>query len=172
MKFNEVLIKRSSIRSFKNVKINDDDINEIINLTISAPSAGNLQAYKIYIIENKEMLNKLVVAAWGQNYISQANLAFVFCALPLISSEKYGNRGANLYSIQDATIAATYCQLAATSLNLASVWVGAFDDQETSKIMNLPESEIPVAIIPIGHANEIAYPTSRKNIDKVIQRIK
>lgn len=172
MEFDEVLIQRSSIRSFKNKSVNDEITNKIIQSTISAPSAGNLQAYKIYIIENKELILQLTSASLNQEAISESSLVFVFCALPDESGAKYGDRGKKLYSLQDATIAATYCQLAVTNLELASVWIGAFVDKEVKKVLNLPDNETPVAIIPIGYPNEIPYPSDRKTIDKVITRIK
>lgn len=168
MNFDEVIINRTSIRRFKNEAIEDSKINQIVEHIVSAPSAGNLQAYKIYIIKNKQILKDLTEASLDQDSILKSKIAFVFCALPEESSKKYGDRGKNLYALQDATIAASYCQLAVTNQNLASVWIGAFDDKEVTKVLNLPETEIPVAIIPIGKPNEITYPTSRKSIDNVI----
>lgn len=168
MNFDEVIINRTSIRAFKNEAIEDYKINQIIEHIVSAPSAGNLQAYKIYIIKSKQVLKDLSKASLGQDFIYKAPMAFVFCALPEESAEKYGKRGEILYALQDATIAASYCQLAITNQCLSSVWVGAFDDKEVAQVLNLPKTEIPIAIIPIGKANEITYPTSRKSIDNVI----
>ena len=172
MEFDDVLINRTSTRAFKSEQISEEDIEKLLGNTISAPSAGNLQAYKIYIVQKNEVLNKLAKASWDQDFITEAPLSFVFCALPEESAPKYGNRGENLYSIQDASIAAAYCQLSATNLGLSSVWVGAFDDDEVCKVLELKNNEQPVAIIPIGQANEIPYPTSRKPIDKVVSWIK
>lgn len=168
MNFDEVIINRTSIRAFKNEPIEDYKINQILEHIVSAPSAGNLQAYKIYIIKSKQVLKDLSRASYGQDFIYKTTIAFVFCALPEESGSKYGKRGETLYALQDATIAASYCQLAATNQDLASVWVGAFNDNEVAKALNLPKTEIPVAIIPIGKPNEITYPTSRKSIDNVI----
>lgn len=171
MNFDEVLINRSSIRGFKNTPIEESSINQIVEHIISAPSAGNLQAYKIYIIKNKQVLSELTEASLNQDSICKSNITFVFCALPKESAKEYGKRGETLYALQDATIAASYCQLAVTNQKLASVWIGAFDDEKVAKILNLPKTEVPVAIIPVGKPNEITYPTSRKSIDNVISWI-
>lgn len=172
MDFDDLIIKRSSIRAYKNTSVDEESVNQIIQQTISAPSAGNLQAYKIYIVQNKETLKEIAKAAPRKEFIAQVNLAFVFCSCPDISEKEFGERGKNLYTIQDTTIAATYCQLAATNLGLSSVWVGSFKVDEVSKILNIPKNEEPIAIIPVGEANEIVYPTDRKNIDQVISIIK
>lgn len=66
---------------------------------------------------------------------------------------RFGERS-KLFSVQDATIATTYAQLAVCALGLSTVWVGAFDEKKVSKILKLPEHHRPVAILPIGYANE------------------
>ena len=172
MKFEELLIHRTSIRSYKNKPVSEELIEKIVEATIYAPSAGNLQAYKIYVVENKDILADLQKAAPQQEYLSQSGLVFVFCALPEESAKNYGERGSKLYALQDATIATTYCQLAVTNLGLASVWIGAFNDGQAIKALNLPANEIPIAILPIGYASEIPYPTSRKPIEKTVVRLK
>ncbi|MGD9580487.1 MAG: nitroreductase family protein [Vampirovibrionia bacterium] len=169
MNFEEVLMNRSSIRAFKSEQIEDSQIHHIIEQTVSAPSAGNLQAYKIHIIRCKQVLKELSDASTGADFIYKSAIAFVFIALPEESAKEYGKRGKELYALQDATIAASYCQLAITNQNLSSVWVGAFNTEAVSNILKLSKNEIPIAIIPAGKANEIAYPTSRKSIEKTIK---
>jgi nitroreductase len=77
----------------------------------------------------------------------------VFCANPSRSVHKYGERS-QLFSVQDATIAAAYAQLAVYALGLTTVWTGAFDDRKVSEILGLPEGHRPVAMLPIGHPAE------------------
>jgi nitroreductase len=44
--------------------------------------------------------------------------------------------------------------LVAYSLGLGTVWVGAFNEKEVSKILTLPDHLRPVAIIPVGYPAE------------------
>ena len=90
-------------------------------------------------------------ASYEQEFIAQAQTALVFCAHPARSAGKYGERGIALYCVQDATIACAYAQLAATALGLASVWVGAFNDEMVSTAIGVSEDLRPVAILPIGY---------------------
>lgn len=69
------------------------------------------------------------------------------------SGYKHGGRS-KLFSVQDATIAAAYTQLTVQALGLATVWVGAFDEQKVSEIAKLPADQRPVAMLPIGHPAE------------------
>ena len=168
MEFMEVLGARHSIRSFKEQPLEEEKINAILEAANSAPSAGNLQAYEIYLVKDLELLQKLVHAAWGQHFIDQAPIVLVFCAHPARSSIKYGNRGTELYCIQDATCAAIFAHLAATSLRLGSCWVGAFDEEEVQKCLNLPSDHRPIIIMPIGYPKERAFRTSRRNLEDLV----
>lgn len=89
------------------------------------------------MVKDESQKRKLSQAALGQESVYQASCLLVFFANPKRSSLKYGQRGEKLYSIQDATIAASYAQLAAADLGLGSVIIGAFEDEEVKKFLML-----------------------------------
>ncbi len=101
----------------------------------------------------------------------QAPLVLVFCAHPARSAKKYGQRGATLYGVQDATIACAYAQLAATALGLASVWVGAFDDEAVRAAIGAGQDLLPVAILPIGYAGEEPEMSTRRSLDDLVHDV-
>jgi len=114
---------------------------------------------------------KLVEAAHEQGYISEAPLVMIFCAEPKRCATEYGTRGEELFCIQDATIACAYSQMAAHSLGLSSVWIGSFDEDKVSKILQPQDHLKPVAILPIGVSNETPEITSRRSIKEMIHEI-
>lgn len=150
----EVIDGRRSIRSFQRRPVDDSQLNIIIESCDKSPSAGGLQSFEIYIAKDNDTKKLLAGAAFDQTFIIEAPVVLVFCANPSRSRFKYGER-ASLYSIQDATIAASYAQLTAQALGLGSVWVGAFDEDKVSRIFKLLESQRPVSILPIGYPNEM-----------------
>ena len=89
---------------------------------------------------------------------------------PQASERKYGRRGASLYCIQDATIAACYVQLAATAQDRASCWVGAFDAVEVAGVLRAATGLRPVAIMPIGYPAEAPDRPPRKALDELVRR--
>jgi nitroreductase len=91
----------------------------------------------------------------------------VFFADPPRSSVRYGSRGETIYSVQDATIAATFAMLAAVNLDLATVWLGAFKDEEVAEIFGV-KSLRPVAMLPIGYSAENPGATSRRPLEDVL----
>ena len=109
----------------------------------------------------------MVKTTHDQEYVN-SSLLLVFCTDPK-RIKFMGNRGKTLLSVQDATIAASYAQLAATSLGLSSVWVGHFKEKAVAQILRTKLR--PVVILPIGYANE--KPKSKKNqkIKDLVKRI-
>jgi nitroreductase len=171
MNFFELINSRHSIRSFQRQEIEEKKIQNILEAANQAPSAGNLQAYEIFLVMNQNKRDLLARAAWMQDFISSAPVALVFCTHAKRAEAKYGKRGVQLYALQDATIACTYAMLAASALGLASVWVGAFNDDAVKSTIEAPEGVYPVAILPIGYAAEEPIPSSRRELGSLVHRV-
>ncbi|RLG51818.1 MAG: nitroreductase [Thermoproteota archaeon] len=164
MEFVDVLAARKSVRSYSDRDVPDDAVSFILEAANSAPSAGDLQAYEIVVVRDKSVKAKLARAALGQWFIAEAPVDLVFLANPERSRWRYGSRGERLYCIQDATIAATFAMLAATSLGLGTCWVGAFDDRAVLEAIEAESPLIPVAIISVGYPAEEPRTTPRRDI--------
>ena len=167
MDFFDVLRNRQSIRAFKKKDVEQEKIDIILEAINSAPSAGDLQAYEIVVIRDQERRSALAEAALNQDFIAQAPLNLVFFINPRRSARRYGQRGIRLYCLQDATIAATYAQLATTALGLGSVWVGAFNEESIMKLVDAKGDLVPVAIISIGYPDEEPEVTPRRRIEDI-----
>lgn len=137
MDFNEVLEKRHSVRKFQDVSVPDDIIEKIIKLARKCPSAGAIRGYKAVI--TREKITNISAPAY-----------LVICANPEVYA-RYGDRGRNLYSVQDATIFGSYIQLIAVNMKLSTVWVGAFNESKIKEMLKIDEHLRPIAIIPLGY---------------------
>ena len=167
MKILDTVRKRRSIRKFLSKEIPNTIIDNLKEALIWAPSAGNLQARKFYFVKDKRIKEKLAEAALNQNFIAKAPLAIVACADSNIRLH-YGERGETLYTIQDAAASIMGMMLVAHEAGLGSVWVGAFNEREISKILRLPENLRPVAIIPVGYPSSIPSAPSRVSKEHAI----
>ena len=58
--------------------------------------------------------------------------------------------------------------LAATALGLATVWVGAFDDDSVRAALDLPAGWLPVAMLPIGHPAETPPLSPRRDLRDLV----
>jgi SagB-type dehydrogenase family enzyme len=98
-----------------------------------------------------DVREKLMDAAWRQEFIAEAPCVFIISAVGVRTAEKYGARGQTRYVPMDAGHAAQNILLQATAIGLAGVPVGTFSDESVKKSLALPESEEPLYIIPIGY---------------------
>jgi nitroreductase len=90
---------------------------------------------------------------------------------PVPPAVRYKERGEKLYSIQDATIACTFAMLAATTLDLSTVWVGVFDEKEVSKTVGIPGTLQPIVLLPIGYAGIPPRITARRLLDELVHYV-
>jgi SagB-type dehydrogenase family enzyme len=139
----------------------------------TAPSAGALYPLEVYVVigdvENfgkgvykykpheHELIKvldgdkreELAQAALGQEHIRNAAINIMFVAVFERTTVKYGERGFR-YVYMEVGHAAQNVYLQATALNLATVTVGAFYDEQVKEVLNLPENEQPLCIMPVG----------------------
>ena len=170
--FENLCNSRKSIRKFTDKLIEENKINKILDIINSAPSAGNLQAYEVIVVKSKDKITKLYEASLHQKFIAEAPVVLVFVAKAQESSKIYGERGEQLYCIQDATIACTYAMLACEALGLSSTWVGAFEEDKIKELLNCREEEIPIALLPMGYtlSNKISF-IKRKDLNQISREL-
>lgn len=178
----EAIAKRRSKRTFRNQELSLEQIGQLLwaaqGITAkrggfsfrAAPSAGALYPMEIYLLTQKgtfhylppehklEVLGEkdlrrgLADAALGQDVISQAPLDIVICAVYYRVTSKYGQRGRRYVDIEAGHIAQNI-HLQAVALGLASVPIGAFDDQSIQSLLALSEDCEPLYIIPVGYSD-------------------
>jgi SagB-type dehydrogenase family enzyme len=140
----------------------------------TAPSAGALYPLKVYaVVGNVEgvaagiyvydpathTLTRLIdgdqrqalsQASMGQTSVRQGAVAFVITANYSITTKTYGDRGIRFVHLEAGHAAQNIC-LQAVGLLLGTVTVGAFSDAAVQQILELPDDEIPLYIIPLGN---------------------
>ncbi len=169
--FFETVRHRHSVRKYQaTTPIEAGKLHAVLEMACAAPSAGDLQAYQITVIDDQATREALQAAANGQPFISEAPVCLVFSADPSRSAKSFGERGASLYAVQDATIAATYAQLAIVAAGMGSTWVGDFDDNAVKKVLNNNDDLQPIAILSVGYPAELPEPTPRRNLDDVVKQ--
>ena len=168
MEFFELIRKRQSIRRWLDSPIEQTQLNCIFEAVNRAPSAGNFQAYEVYVLKSAEKRKEIAAATWDQAFIANAPVILAFCAHP--SRCEYP--GAETYALEDTSIACTFAMLAVTALGLGSVWIGAFDPKAIARVMSLPEDQTPIALLPIGYPAETPERTSRRGVEDFVHDLK
>jgi len=168
MEFFDVIEARRSVRRFDPaVDIRRETVERLLSAAILAPNAGNRQPWHFYVVRDPKLREGLVAAAGGQGFILQAPVAIVVCADAEQSAGRYGKRGRELYCLQDTAAAVENILLAAVALGLGGCWVGAFDESEAARVLDLPGNHRPVAILPIGKPAEAPGRRPRRSLGEV-----
>lgn len=150
--FWQVLKKRHCVRQFDSWReVPDELIKDLVEAGHFGPSAGNIHPEEFIVVREQETKEKLAEAALGQMFVAEAPVVIVVIADTEKTASRYGERGRNLYAIQDAAAATENIFLAATDLGLSMCWVGAFDEKQVQKILKLQPNQRPLAILPIGY---------------------
>ncbi len=167
--FFETVRHRHSIRKYQaDAPVEGEKLNAILEMACAAPSAGDLQAYHITVVRSERLRKQLAEAAPRQQFLASAPVVLVFSAEPVRSAERFGERGASIYALQDTTIAATYAQLAVVAAGMASTWIGDFDEQQIREILGLEADQVPLSLLSIGYPAEIAELSPRRHLDEIV----
>ena len=111
------------------------------------------EAHQLLKVVSGEQRGALAQAALNQQFIAQAPVNLVITAIYERTMGRYGERGIR-YVHMEAGHAAQNVYLQAVALNLGTVVVGAFHDNQVKEILNLAEDEEPLYIIPVGKIKE------------------
>ncbi|HET6513672.1 MAG TPA: nitroreductase family protein [Thermodesulfovibrionales bacterium] len=163
----KVVKERRSVRSFQGKDIPEEVVRKLIDAMVWAPSAGNLQSRKFYAIRDGRGKRGIAVAALNQDFIAHAPLVIVGCADRRIEA-RYGERGVNLYALQDVACSLMNMMLVAWENGLGSVWVGAFRENEIIQSLGLPPHLRPVAIVPVGYPSRIPSAPPRVSAEDAV----
>ena len=96
---------------------------------------------------------ELADAALGQSFVKEAALTIIFTVVYERTTVKYDERGIRYVHIEVGH-AAQNVLLQATAIGLGAVPVGAFHDELVAKLLDLPDDENPLYIIPVGRRHQ------------------
>jgi nitroreductase len=164
-----VMSTRRSTRNFDPSKIVEQwQVDKILAAADTAPTAGNFQGFEVFYVKNKEVKRRLVEAANNQPFVN-APVVLVFCMDPSRVKINFPPEILAKFSLQDATLAAAYSQLAASALGLSSIWIGMIDEEKVRQILGTKLR--PSSILCIGYPQKARGPKSRRKLKDLVRVI-
>jgi len=178
--------------------IDEDKISELLELVRFAPSALNLQPWKIKVIRDIKVKEQLRKASNDQAQITTCSHLLVFCAdtdydglirrlealmkkhgAPLEMQKMVIGMASGFVAKMSAeqkfawSQAQTYLALGnalngAKALGFESCPMGGFDPKEYSRILKIPAHLVPVMLCPVGYAADKPMPKARFALDEII----
>ncbi len=156
--------QRRSVRAYKAGEVEEEKLKKILEAARLSPSASNRQDWKFIVAREKETKKKLARAAFGQSFIGEAPVVLVACGT---ESKAVMACGQPTHTV-DVSIACAFMILQACELGLGTCWIGAFEEDEVKKILEIPKSVRAVAMIPLGYPDEDPSPRPRKGLDQIV----
>jgi len=167
MEFSEVLANRRSVRHFNAKRdLSDAEIRVLLNAAVVAPSAGNIQPWRFTVVRSAEARARLA-GAMHQRWAAAAPVIIVVSVDPRPCYARYGDRGEQLYAIQDTAAAVQNILLTAVDRGLAACWVGAFDEKAVAEAVQVKPPIRPVAVLPIGYSAESGSRPERRPLGEL-----
>jgi SagB-type dehydrogenase family enzyme len=174
----EAILRRRSIRDYTPENLSLEELSQLLwaaqGITYqkkgfrASPSAGALYPLELYVVTTDgifhynpfehcleqgykgDVRKALAKAAVDQKWIADAPVSIVITGVFERITKKYGGRGER-YVYMEAGHVAQNIYLECVSLDLGTVVVGAFYDQQVQEVLKLPEDHKPLYIMPVGH---------------------
>jgi len=170
MLFLDLAKNRFSSRKYLNKPIEEEKIIKVLEAARIAPSAANKQPLLLYVIQQKENLEKLS-EVYHREWFKEAPVVIVVCAdhskAWIRSSDKKDHCDI------DMAIAIDHMTLQATELGLGTCWICNFDVAKCRMILELPNNIEPVALLPLSYPADTAdterHLTHRKSLIEIVK---
>ncbi len=177
----EAIRTRRSIRKYKTNPVDDRTIELVLEAARWAPSWTNSQCWRFIVVRDSNIKDKLantVIAVSDRpnratDAIRNAPVVIVACA-ELGKSGYYAREPREPVTDKgdwymfDVALAMQNLTLAAHSLGLGTVHVGAFDAKEAATILEVPQGFCVVEMIPLGYPDQEPKEAPRKELSEIV----
>jgi nitroreductase len=165
----EIIEKRRSVRCYKKTPVENEKVMRVLEAARFGPSAANRQPCHFVVVTDPEV-RKSLSKAYRADWFWEAPAIIVCCANPKESWRRWD--GEEYWKV-DAAIAMQNLILTATELGLGTCWIGAFNEKEVKKALNIPRYIRVVAMTPLGYSEETkTAATERKPLTEIVHHEK
>jgi len=167
MEFFDVVKNRCSVRAYKNDRVEKEKIDKILEAAKAAPTAKNLQPFKISVISTegrREALKKIYPREWF------SDAPYVIC-ISIITDAAWIRNDGRAYADVDAAIVMNHIILAATDLGLSTCFIGAFNLEAAKEFLNSKDNMEPLLFTPLGYPAAEPANTKRKCLEELVEYI-
>lgn len=197
--FKTLVTERHAVRKYQtDHTIPADELQEILQLAHTAPSAWNLQHWRVIVVQDPEKKQALLPIANGQQHVAEASVVFIILGdiqanrnaeavfRPLVEAGKMKPDSlqrlvdnvnhayesvptlARDSAFQNASLFAMQLMLACKAKGYDSCPMVGFQKEPLIEALRIPERYIPVMMITAGVAREPAKQTLRLPLDQIV----
>ena len=167
----DVIMTRTSVRSFTGEAIPQEQLETILKAGMAAPTAMNSQPWKFVVVTDKDKINEIFGGGWRPEMFTTAGAVIVVCGETTYMRKPFGQPDApeeeqpNIFWYEDCSAAAENILLAAHALGLGAVWTAGYPAEERiapiQEALGIPEKVKALCIIPVGVPAENPEPKDK-----------
>lgn len=164
-------------------RLTEDEIRTLLNATLQAPTAFNLQHWRFVVVRDPELRRQIRAVAWDQAQVTDASLLVILCAdlsawrkqperywqeapkpvqdilLPAIQQYYTGREQVQRdEAMRSCGLAGMTLMLAAKELGYDSCPMDGFDFDAVARLIGLPEDHVISFMVAIGKGTQPAWP--------------
>ena len=167
MEMYELLMKRRSVRNFKDQPVPEEIIEHLLDAANNAPTSGNIQPVSIILMQKTESRRQLAEMVGNQPWVKNAPLSMIFCLdfdrvkrwAALSGTEFKGETALAhfLIAYADVMCVAQTVVILAESYGLGSVYVGTIQANidDARHCLAIPKYVLPMMVLSIGYPKSI-----------------
>lgn len=193
----ETMLTRHSVRKYIPFEMPQEDLEEILTLANSAPSAWNLQHWRYLIFRSEEAKQQLLPIAYNQSQVMEASVVVavlgdlqanksardvfrpavekgwmtqeVYDTLIGQINETYQNsQVVRDEAFLNASLASMQLMLAAKAKGYETCPMTGFNKGKLVEEFHISDRFVPVMLISVGKPTVEAHPSARFDLDQVI----
>ncbi len=170
----QAIKSRRSIRQYKDTPLTDEQLMTLLEAVQWAPSWANVQCWEIIVVRDPEVKEKLAATLSPGNpsteAVKKAPVVIVGCAKKgqagYYKGQALTSKGDWL--MYDLGLAMENLVLAAQSLGLGTVHIGAFNIEAAEQVLGVPEGVTVVAMTPVGVPAAESRAPKRRAIEEFV----
>jgi len=185
---------RRSMRIFIDTPVSDSDLQTILHAANQAPSAHNQQSWRFIVLKGQKKSDLVsLISAKAAGFprpssvllrMASRSIATAPIVIAVANTGELIERGTELFKvdkktahdffrimeIQSSAAAVQNLLIAATSLGLATVWLGVLVliKNDILRFLGEPEGEF-MAIIPVGYASKQSVGPKKRPLNMVVR---
>lgn len=163
----EAFRDRRSVRKYLDLPVEWDKVGSVVEAGRLAPSSGNLQTWKFIIVRDLAKRKAIAEASAQQFWMEQAPVHIVIVGVLDKHRRFFGERGEQLYVIQDCAMAAMQMMLAAHALGLGSCFVSSISEDKIGEVILIRGNGRPMGVVTLGYSAEIPKAPLKYRIENV-----
>lgn len=158
MTFQELISERQSVRRYINKPVEKEKLQALIEAVRISPSACNSQPWKLILVDEPELKDKVAKATFSNpvSFNRFAAEAPVIAVLVIEKAKLIAQIGSTIknqeYPKYDIGIAAAHFCLQATELGLGTCMIGWFNEPRIQELLDIPKKRKVGLLITLGYA--------------------